>query len=130
MKHFNTNTHCKVIGALLGFQLVYGSVTAICTTWVLTPSVYCFPRLHNFNVPIPERENLGMRLGKPHTSGTVLHTSVSLNVWLHGQTSLVPRPRPAFHRKGGRKGLIVRGRAGPRTVKRAKVKGSLPHISG
>ena len=33
-------------------------------------------------------------------------------------------------RKGGRKGLIVRGRTGPRTVKRAKVQGSLPHVSG
>jgi len=33
-------------------------------------------------------------------------------------------------RKGGRKGLIVRGRTGPRTAKRAKVQGSLPHVPG
>ena len=33
-------------------------------------------------------------------------------------------------RKGGRKGLIVRGRTGPRTVKTAKVQGSLPRVSG
>ena len=33
-------------------------------------------------------------------------------------------------RKGGRKGLIVRGHTGPRTAKRTKVQGSLPHVSG
>ena len=33
-------------------------------------------------------------------------------------------------RKGGRKGLIVCGRTGPRTAKRAKVQGSLPHVPG
>ena len=32
-------------------------------------------------------------------------------------------------RKGGRKGLIVRGCTGPRTAKRAKVPGNLPHVS-
>ena len=32
-------------------------------------------------------------------------------------------------RKGGRKGLIVRGHTGPKTANRAKVSGNLPHVS-
>ena len=59
--------------------------------------------------------------------------------------SLFPMLRPAFRRllageglvlfsrdirieKDGRKGLIMRGRNGPRTAKRAKVPGRLPQV--
>ena len=71
----------------------------------------------------------------------------SFNDTINGKFSFVPgqlsvtsstvkqeRARYFFSRewhqdqKGGRKGLIVRGRTGPRTVKRAKVPGNLPHI--